>query len=139
MEGKLEFNVFKTHEVDPTVILGILFGIVAVIGICAYGSYLHQRYQRFREFNDEMHALGLDSKQEDTLASLVKRYRMDKPLEVLLSKQVFDEMASREMVRILGTHASVDVKEKYIHELYEIRKRTYGKPQNPQYIGELTM
>ena len=73
-----------------------------------------------------MTALGLDSEQEGTLASMVKRYRMEKPLTLLLSERLFDEMATREMVRTLGSKAPQETKEKYIQELYDIRERTYG-------------
>lgn len=139
MNGTLNFPMFSTHGVNPTLILGILFGVVVLAGVCAYGSYLHQRYRRFKEFNEEMRSLGLDHEQEGTLASLVKRYRMDKPVEVLLSEELFDEMATQEMVRILATQASMDVKEKYIRELYEIRERTYGKTWDPRYVSALPM
>ncbi len=139
MNGGIGLDVFRIQNIDPTLILGILLGIAAVAGVCTYGSYLHQRYRRFKEFNEEMHSLGLDHEQEGTLASLVKRYRMDKPVEVLLSEKLFDEMATQEMVRILATQASMDVKEKYIRELYAIRERTYGKTWDPRYVNALPM
>ena len=104
------------------------FAIVALlIVLFTGGSYLWQRYKKQLEFKMEMEALGLDPRQEGTLTSIVKRYRMQEPMSILLSEQLFDEMATREMIRILGSQASLETKDHYIRELYVIRERTYKR------------
>lgn len=120
------FSFITNSPVNSATVLWFLFGLVVVITVFMYGSYWIQRRRKQLAFLSEMVTLGLNANQEGTLASIVKRYRMHEPVSLLLSEKLFDEMATREMVRILGSQAPADTKEKYIQELYAIKQRTYN-------------
>ena len=59
------------------------------------------------------------------MASLVKRYQVGEPVQILYSAKLFDDLATAEMRRILASQGSAEAKEKFINSLYEIRTRTY--------------
>ncbi len=123
--SEFKFDFITPNALNATIIVWFFVIVAACICVFTVGSYLWKRYLKNREFRFEMQTLGLDTEQEGTLAAIVKRYRMDEPMSILLSEQIFDEMATREMVRILSSPASAEIKEKYIGELYDIRQRTY--------------
>lgn len=129
MDGpKFDNVIFITPTADLTVVVWIVFALLGTVALGIVTSYLWQRYCKFRQFQQEMNALGLNSEQEGTLSAIVRRYRMHEPIDILLSEKLFDELASKEMVRILSSPASAELKDRYIRELYEIRDML--KPKN---------
>ena len=56
---------------------------------------------------------------------MARKYEMDKPANVLLSARLFDEMASKEIHRVLASAGSLKAKEHFIDAVYRIRTRTY--------------
>ena len=72
-----------------------------------------------------MTLLELDDVQENTLTDLVKRYAQKEPVSVLFSLRLFDDMATKEISRVLGSAGSAMQKQQYVNLVYEIRKKTY--------------
>ena len=73
-----------------------------------------------------MKTLDLAPEQETTLADMVKRYAMNEPVRILYSQRLFDDLACKEMQRILASAGSAEAKEQFIDALYEIRAKTYN-------------
>ncbi len=124
-------SLFKATEVDPTVMIQVLSGIVLLITGIIVLTYKYQRWKRYNEFVTEMKSLDLDPDSEGTLAGMVKRYSMDEPVNILFSARLFDEMAATEIIRVLGSPGSVQAKKEFIDTVYKIRTRTY----HPDWLG----
>jgi hypothetical protein len=56
---------------------------------------------------------------------MVRRYKVGEPVQVLYSPKLFDDIATAEMRRILGSQGSTQAKESFINTIYEIRTKTY--------------
>lgn len=142
MEGSFGDNKFfsNANDLSPEVVLGVLVGAVIVLGLVMFAVYRYQRWKRFRNFVDEMQQLGLNPLQEGTFGDLVRRYKMNDPVQILYSLRMFDEMAAREMNRVLSSPGSMNAKDEFITTLYEIRERTYlsGNSDGPRRPGEPT-
>lgn len=117
--------LWKANNVDSMFLLGILLGILTIVLVLVIGTIFYQRWKRYNEFIVEMKTLDLDPDEEGTLAAMVKRFQMDEPVNILFSPRLFDEMASHEIMRVLGSSASADAKQKFIDQVYTIRTRTY--------------
>lgn len=129
-------DLFRNQPIDPTVMIYALIGMAVIIGLIMYMTYRYQRYKKFVEFREEMATLELASDEETVLSDMVKRFSMQEPVQILLSKRVFDELAAQEINRILGSPGSVKAKEAFINLVYEIRKKTYQKDwSEPSTIG----
>ena len=125
-DGKLPFQTWNPTETDPTTLLSVLGGIVTVIMLIVFGAYQFKKWKQFKTFEDEMRSLDLDPQQEGTFADMVKRYSMDEPVNILYSPRLFDEMASNEMLRVLGSQGSAKAKKEFIDTVYKIRVKTYN-------------
>ncbi len=125
-------NWFESSQIDPTILLWFAVGLAILIFILVYGTYRYQRWREYRRFADEMKTLDLDPSEENTLGAMVKRYAMREPVQILYSQRMFDELACKEMQRILASAGSADIKEQFIDTLYEIRTKTY----NPAWLTE---
>lgn len=122
---------FTASSFDPAVIIWTLSILVVGIALFTYASYKYQKWRRYKQFETEMKTLGLKPDQEGTLAELVKRHNMKEPVNILYSQRLYDELASAEMIRILGSPGSAQAKSEYINALYEIRDKTYSTPWDP--------
>lgn len=133
--GPQHFNNMFSNTTLPMEQLLPVLGIIAVaiIGIIV-GVHQFKRWKKFREFEDEMKVLDLNPDQEGTLASMVKRISMDEPVQILFSPRLFDEMASTEIVRVLGSPGSAKAKQEFIDKVYQIRTKTY----HPEWSEDLT-
>ncbi|MBI1387487.1 MAG: hypothetical protein GC154_03460 [bacterium] len=135
-DGSAGFNAkfFTTSApTDPTTLLAFLAGIVTLIFLVIFGAYRFQKWKRYKEFETEMKSLDLGTQMEGTFAEMVRRYSMDEPVNILYSPRLFDEMASTEMVRVLGSAGSVKAKQEFIDTVYKIRIKTY----HPDWHGEM--
>ncbi|RJP18243.1 MAG: hypothetical protein C4527_29515 [Candidatus Omnitrophota bacterium] len=124
-------NLWKATEVDPTLMFQILVGIILLVTTIIVVTYKYQRWKRYTEFVTEMKSLDLDPESEGTLAGMVKRYSMDEPVNVLFSARLFDEMATSEIIRVLGSPGSMQAKRNFIDLVYRIRTKTY----HPDWLG----
>ena len=129
------FNFITPESVEPQVFLYILGGLAVLVFVIVYGSYRYQRWKRFREFEDEMKSLDLNTEQEGTLGGMVKRYQIGEPVQILYSAKLFDDLATAEMKRILGSQGSAEAKERFINAIYSIRTKTY----HPDWVGDLSL
>jgi len=103
----------------------ILGGITLLSVAIIYGTYRYQRWCKFKEFENEMKSLDLNPEQEGTLGDMVRRYQVGEPVQILYSPKLFDDMATAEMKRILGSQGSAEAKQKFIDAIYNIRTKTY--------------
>ncbi len=119
--GKLWSNT----AAEPSTILTILIVLMVLISAIIFASYRYQRWKRFKEFEEEMKSLDLEPEDEGTFAWMVKRYKMDEPVNIIYSPRLFDEMATNEMLRVLASQASMESKRDFIDTVYTIRTKTY--------------
>jgi len=129
VQGDDSFDRFKSllgsSAINPEMLLQILVTVTVLILLITFLAYKYQRWKRYQEFLREMKALDLDPNAEGTLAGMVKRYSMDEPVKIFFSVRLFDDMASTEMWRVLGSAGSQKAKQEFIDTLYTIRDRTY--------------
>ena len=116
---------FQSSQVDPSTLIYCVIGLMLFIGLLVYGTYRYQQFKQMRLFVQEMGQLGLNSDEESMLTQLVKQHAMHEPVKVLLSIKAFDEMAEREINRVLASAGSTTAKGSFIQLVYEIRKKTY--------------
>ncbi len=119
--------LFKSSGIQSKEVVYVLLAIAVVTGIIIYLSYRYQRFKKFREFMDEVEMLDLGNEEEDTLSNMVKQYALKEPVQILVSLRLFDEMATKEISRILASAGSAAAKQKFVDLVYEIRKKTYYK------------
>jgi len=120
-----QINWIKPTDVPVDLLFGLLLGMTLIVLAILY---IHRRYAYFKKvqiLQEEMELLQLENNESQTLESLVKRYTLNEPVEILYSLRLFDELALKEMGRILGSPLSQDSKKKYIDLLYMIRQKTY--------------
>lgn len=118
-------QMFKNREIDSTLLIQFLLFIGCAAVVITVGLFFYNRWKKYKEFENEMKSLELEPDAEETLATMVKRYSINEPVNVLFSSRLFDEMASNEIKRILASPASAEFKEEYINRLYQIRMKTY--------------
>lgn len=123
--GSLQNMWANTAPQDPTTLIYLLGGLATIITLISVGTFQYYRWKKFKVFEDEMRSLDLDTESEGTLALMVKRYAMDEPVQILFSPRLFDEMASNEIVRVLGSPGSMKAKQHFIDTVYKIREKTY--------------
>ncbi len=131
-ENVLPGNLWKNQSfADPVYVVYFLIGMMLTIIAIVYLAIKYKKWKKFKVFEEELKTLDLDPDTEGTMAGMVKRYAMDEPVQVLCSARLFDEMATSEMLRVLGSPASIKLKEEFIDTVYSIRKRTY----HPEWIN----
>lgn len=119
------FDFYTVAKVDTKIVLTVLGGITTLAFLIIYGTYRYQRWCKFKEFENEMKSLDLNPDQEGTLGDMVRRYQIGEPVQILYSPKLFDDLATAEMRRILGSQGSVETKQKFIDAIYDIRTKTY--------------
>jgi len=124
-DKEFAFRFINAKSFDPGTLLIILTSLTILVVAIIFLSYRYQRWKRYNEFVEEMKTLQLDPNSEGTLAFMVKSQAMDEPVKVLMSAQKFDDMAQKEMVRVLGSEGSIESKEAFINSVYKIRNTTY--------------
>lgn len=116
---------WMTPTGDPQLIVTVLMTIAAIVVALVIGAHYYRRWRKHRRFTDELNQFALEEDEGSTLVGLVKRYATDEPVEILYSLRAFDELAEKEMKRILGVQGSQEAKQRYIELLYTIRQKTY--------------
>lgn len=130
MENQVDFLVPRSIEpFNLLIAIGIVLGIIflAILIIYAIRKKIH-----FQHFLRQMESLRLNEEERGTFAYMVKSYSPQKPVRVLHSPQVFDEMASHEMLRILAGDESQGTKEKFVDTVYKIRTVTHFSKEDPE-------
>ena len=122
MQEKIFFNPTGG---DSTELFYILITLVSLILLISFIVYRFRRFKLFQEFTQEMTLLEFNDDQESALTGIVKRYSLSEPVSVLFSIKLFDELATKEISRVLGSPGSANQKQQFINMVYEIRKKTY--------------
>ncbi|MBZ0258874.1 hypothetical protein K8I31_22620 [bacterium] len=128
--GKIYQNTEVSMEAFLSLGIGCIVLIVAII-------YIHKRYMRYikeREFLEEMQTLEMEQTESDTLFSLVRRYALNEPVDILYSQRLFDELAVKEISRVLGSPLSKENKTKFVNLIYNIRQKTYNQSFTPEML-----
>jgi len=118
-------QLMGSSALSSELFIKLLISLMGIVLLIMFLTYQYQRWRRYRDFVVEMKALDLDPGEEGTFAGMVKRYSMDEPVRILFSPRLFDEMATTEIFRVLGSAGSQEAKEEFINSVYDIRKRTY--------------
>lgn len=114
----------------------LLVVVIALSSIILIIFMIYRRYIRFKKlqsFHEEMDLMQFENQESKTLDDIVKRYALNEPVEILYSLRLFDEMAEKEMERILSSSMPSKAKDKYIDLLYQIRHKTYFSETTPAY------
>ena len=128
--------LFKSSGIQSEVFVHIFFGITVIIGCVVFFLYRYQQFKRFREFKEELHTLDLGAEEENAFSQMVKQYAMKEPVKILFSLRLYDEMALKEMSRILGSAGSIQAKQQFVNLMYDIRKKTYYKDWGLSHIPQ---
>lgn len=127
-------KIYQNTEVSMQAFLSLGIGcIVLIVAII----YIHKRYMRYvkeREFMEEMQTLEMEPNESDTLFSLVRRYALNEPVDILYSQRLFDELAVKEISRVLGSPLSKENKTKFVNLIYNIRQKTYNQSFTPEVL-----
>ncbi len=124
-------NLWKNTTIDPKLVVGPLIAMLALLIGTIYGVHRYNRWKSFKVFEDEMKSLDLEVEQEGTLVNIIKKYQTEEPVAVLYRPELFDEMATKEIVKVLGSAGSTQAKERFINLVYEVRRKTYQSSYYP--------
>jgi len=124
-EGEFHFRFIETKSFDASTLFYFFLVLSFLILAVVYSMYRYEKWKKYTQFTDEMRTLDLDPDSEGTLAFMVKRYSLDEPVKVLMSARLFDDMAQKEMMRVLASEGSQKAKEEFINTVYKIRNKTY--------------
>ena len=125
MNKGFDFPLLTPSEINLKVAGWVLLLCVALI-LLIY--FIYKRYIRFKkqqELLEELEIRDYESMESNTITDLVKRYTLNEPIEILYSLRLFDELAEKEMERVLGSSLSSESKNQYVDLLYRIRQKTY--------------
>lgn len=120
---QVEFFSNSNYSID--VFIYALLAISVVIAAAVYGNNKYQWFQKISRFRDEMHALEFGADDEELMSDLVRRYMMKEPCEALASLPLFDELAQKEIQRVLSSPGSSESKEDFVKRIYEIRQKAF--------------
>ena len=121
----LDIQMFKPSDINLEVAAWVILLCAALILFIflAYKRYL--RFKKEQELLEELVVRDFESMESSTITNLVKRYTVNEPIEILYSLRLFDELAEKEMTRVLGSALSSESKTQYVDMLYRIRQKTY--------------
>lgn len=135
--GSIGVSLFKSRNIDPSLVIWPLIIILILLVTIIYSVHRYNQWKSYKEFEDEMKALDLEGEHEGTFVSIVKKYEMEEPVNVLYRPELFDEMATKEIVKVLGSAGSTKAKEHFIDVVYEIRRKTYQSSYYPSSRAEI--
>ncbi|MBZ0257160.1 hypothetical protein K8I31_13925 [bacterium] len=121
----MQFEFFNNSSYSIEVFFYMLLTASVVIAAVVYGNNKYQWFQKINRFRHEMHALELGAADEELLSDLVRRYMMKEPCEALASLPLFDELAQKEIQRVLSSPGSSESKEDFVKRIYEIRQKAF--------------
>jgi len=121
----MKLDLYRTSSLEPDIILQCLVGVIFIIGLALILNYKYKWFLKIRRLKEEMDYLELNPVEENVLTGMIRRYRLNEPVDLLLSLPLFDELAEKEMRRVLKTPGSSTAKQNYIELVYEIRQRTF--------------
>jgi len=113
------------QSVSPELLITALLIFIAVVLVTLFLYRKYMNYKKTKLFLEELEVLELGRVESNTLTTLVKRYALNEPVEILYSLRLFDELAEKEMARVLSSPLSSDSKTQYVDLLYRIRVKTY--------------
>lgn len=120
-----ETGLFRSSSL-PLTTMFIVLAVFLLIGfLIAALYYLHERQKKEHDLQVEMKQLELHKDEKNALYEIVKRNAISEPIEVLYSLPLFDELAQKEIARVLSSPLSSESKSHYVNLLYEIRRKTY--------------
>ncbi|MBI1386933.1 MAG: hypothetical protein GC154_00610 [bacterium] len=117
--------MWKTQDVSGEAIVTVLLIAVCLIGLIIFVHRRYVRYKKERQFIDELETMEMGQTESDTLFNLVRRYALNEPVDILYSVRLFDELAVKEIERVLASPLSSDSKSKFVNLIYSIRQKTY--------------
>ncbi|MDP8245261.1 MAG: hypothetical protein P9L94_14350 [Candidatus Hinthialibacter antarcticus] len=121
----MQLDFFNNSSYSIEIFIYTLLAISVVIAATVYGNNKYQWFQKISRFRDEMHSLQLGAADEALLSDLVRRYMMKEPSEALASLPLFDELAQKEIQRVLSSPGSSEAKEDFVKRIYEIRQKAF--------------
>jgi hypothetical protein len=119
------FDFYRPSEVNMKS-LGYFFGGVFVFLLLLVAFVVqYNRWRKFNQFKNEVQTLDLDPSAQGTFSWMVKQYRMKEPITAVESCEIFDQMATDEIFRVLCSDGTLEAKEDFIDTVYDIRNQTF--------------
>ncbi len=125
MDTIFSVKVWNPSEVSPVFLLVILFSTALAFILFPVFLRQYRHYLQTMRFREEMDAMDLRREDSNILWELVQRYALNEPVKILYSLPLFDELAQKEMVRVLSHPCSSHAKMHYIDHLYGLRQKMY--------------
>jgi hypothetical protein len=116
---------WKPAEIAPLVLLLIGVALIFAIKLLPYLQRYYNQYVRVQQFRNLVGAMALERKDTNVLWELAQRYALNEPGQILCSLPLFDELAQKEMERVLRHPYPSTAKMRYIDLLYSLRNKMY--------------
>ncbi len=121
-----DVSFFQSNSANLETIIFLVLGCTL---FCVAVFFIYKKYMRFKkeqELQEEMELRDFESVESSTVNDLVKRYKMNEPINIMYSLKLFDELAQKEMSRVLSSPLSSQSKTQYVDLLYRIRQKMYS-------------
>jgi len=105
MDTIFSMKVWNPSEVSPVFLVLFLFTTGLAFVLFPYFLRQYRHYLQAIRFREEMDAMDLKREDSNILRELVQRYALNEPVKILYSLPLFDELAQKEMVRVLAIPA----------------------------------
>ncbi|MDX9752674.1 MAG: hypothetical protein RBU29_01855 [bacterium] len=121
----IKLKLFSPNHV-PSPLLLLILGLILLLVTVIFGfHYWQQRAKREQDFHTEMASMAMSHGECAVLSDLVQRYTLGKPVEILYSLPLFDELLEKEMERVMVLPLSSEAKKQYVDLLYQIRQKAF--------------
>lgn len=121
----MNMQFFQNTAYSVDVFLYSLLAISALIAVSVWFSRQYQFMLKYNRLQTEMRALDFRPEEEAVMNDLTRRYIEKEPCEALDSLPLFDQIAQREIERVLSTPGSCAAKEEFVRRIYEIRQKAF--------------
>ena len=124
-QGSAPLQLYSVFELTPEILITFLGVSALLLFLAIFIYHRYSRYKKEKVLFDEMQTLDFGSTESSTLSDIARRYTINEPVEILYSLRLFDEMAEKEMERVLSKPLPMELKKQYVDLLYNIRQKTY--------------
>jgi hypothetical protein len=130
----MELQLYRTTTIEPYSLLLCLVGVIFILVLAIFLNYRYKWFKKYKQLKESMVYLDLNQEEENLLAGMIERSRLEEPVKVLFSLPLFDDLATKEIRRVLCTPGSSKAKQAYIQLVYDIRQRTFFPDWNVKEI-----
>lgn len=119
------FSWMKSGGMDTGTAIVLLIGLILCVTIFIGINMLYAHLRKVQRLEAKAGMLDLGDKEVAWVMKLSRAYKVKEPAKILCSMRLFDELAAKEIERILSTEGSNNNKDQTIHRIYEIRDKLF--------------